>query len=66
MEHLRQRRKTKTKSNVNKIIRTYLSHMKKGVSSVDKKITGNDNNKLRSFILHLLDVWKKLQRDPKF
>ena len=30
--------------------------MKKSVSSVDEKITRNDNEKLRIFILHLLDV----------
>ena len=32
---------------------TFLLYMKKGVSSVDEKITRNDNNKLKSFILHL-------------
>ena len=57
MADLRQRRKSETKSNVNKIMRTYLLCVKEGVSLVDEKMTGNDNNKLRSFILHLLDVW---------
>ena len=57
MADLRQRRKNETKSNVNKIMRTYLLCVKEGVSLVDEKMTGNDNNKLRSFILHLLDVW---------
>ena len=54
MERLRQNRKIETKSNVNKIMSTYLLCMKKSVScSVDEKITRNDNNELWSFILHL-------------
>ena len=48
------KRKNETKSNVNKIMTTYVLCVKKGVSSVDKKITRNDNNKLR---LQLRDVW---------
>ena len=46
-------------------MRTYLVlFMKKGVSSIDEKITRNDNNKLKSFIplRHLI----KLQRGPQF
>ena len=53
MERLRQKRKNKTKSNINEIVRTYLLCMKKGVSSVDEKITRNDNNKLRLYITPL-------------
>ena len=37
-ERVKQRRKSETKSNVNKNTRTYLLCMKKGVSSVDEKI----------------------------
>ena len=48
--------KNETKSNINKIMTTCLLCMKKDVSSVDEKITRNDNNKLRCFILHLWDV----------
>ena len=65
MDRLRQRRKNETKSNVNKIMKTYLvSYMKKSVSSIDEKITRNDNNKLKSFIS--LQRLIKLQRGPKF
>ena len=52
MERCRQRGKNETKSNVSKIMRTYLLCMKKGRSSVDEKITRNAKNKLRSFKLH--------------
>ena len=52
MKRLRQGGK---KSNVNKIMRTYLLCMNKGGSSVDEKITRNIN-KLRSFMLRLWDV----------
>ena len=57
MERKRSTAKNKTKSNINKIMRTYLLCMKKGVSSVDEKKTRNDNNKLRRFILQLWGVW---------
>ena len=57
MESKRSTAKNKTKSNINKIMRTYLLCMKKGVSSVDEKKTRNDNNKLRRFILQLWGVW---------
>ena len=50
MERLRQRGKFETKSNVNEIMRTFLVLcMKKGVSSIDERISRNDNNKLKSF-----------------
>ena len=48
MEFLRQRGKKQTKLDVDKIVRTYLLSIKKGVSSADEKITRNDNNKLRT------------------
>ena len=57
MERFKQRGKNETKSNINKVLRTYLLCMKKGGNSVDEKITRNDKNKLRSFILHLWEVW---------
>ena len=67
-EHLRQREKNETKSNVNKNMRTYLlcikkdlsSCMQKGASSSDEKITRNDNNKWRSLISlkRLVKTWK--------
>ena len=53
IECLRQRQKNETKPNVNKTIRAYLLCMKKAGSSVDEKITRNDNNKLSTFVLHL-------------
>ena len=53
MERLRQRGKNETKLNAKKIMKTY----EKGMSSVDEKITRNNNNELRSFILHLWEVW---------
>ena len=50
MERLRQRGKFETKSHVNKIMRTFLVLcMNKGVSSIDERISRNDNNKLKSF-----------------
>ena len=65
MERLRQRRRNETKSNVNKIMRLYLVIcMKKGVSSIDEKITRNDNNKLKSPIP--LQRLIKLRCGPKF
>ena len=48
MEFLRQRGKKQTKLDVDKIVRTYLLSIKKGMSSADEKITRNDNNKLRT------------------
>ena len=48
MEFLRQRGKKQTKLDVDKIVRTYLLSIKKGVSSADEKITRNDNNKLKT------------------
>ena len=48
MEFLRQRGKKPTKLDVDKIVRTYLLSINKGLSSADEKITRNDNNKLRT------------------
>ena len=38
----------------------------KGMSSLDEKITRNDNSTLRSIILHPWGVWQKLHSTPKF
>ena len=64
MKRLRQREKNETKSNVNKIMRTFLVLcMKKGVSSINEKITRNENKKLKCFIP--LQRLIKLQHGPK-
>ena len=64
MKRLRQREKNETKSNVNKIMRTFLVLcMKKVVSSINEKITRNENNKLKCFIP--LRRLIKLQHGPK-
>ena len=36
------------------------------MSSLDEKITRNDNSTLRSIILHPWGVWQKLHSTPKF
>ena len=64
MKRLRQREKNETKSNVNKIMRTFLVLcMKKGVSSINEKITRNENKKIEMLYTfatsHKITTWSK-------
>ena len=66
MEFLRKRGKKQTKLDVDKIVRTYLLSIKKGVSSADEKITRNDNNKLRTLYYTFVTSGKNYKGDQNF
>ena len=66
MEFLRQRGKKQTKLDVDKIVRTYLLSIKKGVSSADEKITRNDNNKLRTLYYTFVTSGKNYKGTQNF